>query len=414
MRRRLPLALLAFAGLVVLAACSPPPPPVVLDPAGPLSARVGTTVDFEVLDYQGAVTWSVDGTPGGTTASGTVTDGTYQAPARIPTDSTVSVTAAAVNDPSNAASAEVLITAPGTLYVLGFEEIYVYDDLDVTDGDLVPSRTFGVDGVTGREYFDMVLAPALDVAFISTYGAAPHIFRVANVSAADGTVTATTFAAAGSWSITSLQYDAARDILYALSRDGELHVFDGASTAADGHSAARIVQGPSLTGLLDRDARMSLDGAADRLFVSHPEGTVAVFEDASTIDGEVAPDRLIDVDHPVDFLWGAAYDASRDELYLADQTVGQNIYVIAEASTADGLVAPSRIIGGPGNLLESPSQIGYDVANDRLVAVDTDNDDIKVYDAASTLDGDVAPSRIIGGTNLPINYSFGLYLDPTQ
>ena len=61
--------------------------------------------------------------------------------------------------------------------------------------------------------------------------------------------------------------------------------------------------------------------------------------------------------------------------------------------------------------MQGPSQIVYDVTNDRLVVIDANGDDVKVYDNASTLDGDVAPSRVIGGALLPIDYPFGGFID---
>ena len=403
----------AMAALAIVSACTQAPVPA-LDPAGPLSVRVDTTVQFEATGLPGALLWSVDGDFNGSLLKGQITDGEYQAPVRVPTDPTVTVSAAVATDPSKSASAEVTITAPGTLYVLSDDAVYVFNDMDVASGDVTPNRSFKLSGAAADAYYDMAMAPEIDTAFIGVNEYPAGIYRVTSISTASGTVPATAFSAVGYQYPAGLAYDHLRDILY-VQVEGALLAYDDASTAPAGHAPARVVSGPSLDTLFDDDSRINLDAASNRLFISNPDGVVSVYDGASTISGHIVPDRNITVDYvSLFFLWGAAYDSTRDELYLADQKSGVNIYVIEGASTADGLVAPDRIIGGPGNVLSAPSQISYDPVNDRLVAVDTDEDDVKVYDAASTLEGDVAPSRIIGGASLPISYSYGGYLDPTQ
>lgn len=409
-------AVLAVALLLaLLAACAKPVPPPELNPAGPLTTRVGTIIGFTVSNIDGVPKWSVNDVEGGTPSVGTIIVGEYQAPTRVPTDPTVTVSASDPNNPGRSASAAITITAPGTFYVLESDAIHVYNDMDVADGDIAPDRTFTLDGLAGTEFYDMALAPELDTAFISAHIGSPNIFRVSDISSASGTLPSyTSFAFPASMSTSGLAYDAERDILYAATNFAVL-AYDDASSAPDGQEPTRVLEGPSLEPIfLDVDSRLRVDAANDRLFVVNYEGAVAVYDAASTVTGEKLPDRLIEVDEPPGFIWGAAYDASRDELYLSDQASEGPIFVIADASVADGPVTPARVIVGPATQLVGASQINYDVANDRLVVVDADGNSVKVFDNASTLDGDVAPTRVIGGTLLPLNYSYGGYLDPTQ
>ena len=413
---------LTLALAVVLAACAsppPPPPPPALEPAGPIDARVNSIVAFNTVSLEGPLVWSVDGVAGGSAATGTVANGTYQAPSRIPAGTSVTVAAAEAATPTNNASAEVNIIAPGTLYVMD-EAVYVFNDLDVVEGDTAPDRTFAINGVVaGADYYDMVIAPALDMAFIGVNEGTPSVYRLANVAAADGVVNGVDFSTGVYEYPSGFVYDAQRDILYVVVGYALL-AFHDASTAPAGSGPDRIVEGVSLNHfLVIYDMRLNLDATADRLFVSSPDGIVAVYDQASTIDGEAQPDREFYLDFatvPFNYLWGAAYDVTRDELYLADQTSAYDrpIMVIANASTASGEVVPDRTIGGPATEDMWPSQISYDAANDRLIAVDTFHNDVKVFDNASTLDGDVAPSRVIGGANLPIDYAYSGYVDPTQ
>jgi len=63
--------------------------------AMPFSAQVTNTADT-------AVSWSVNGTPGGNAASGTITpDGVYTAPAILPASATVQIAASATRTEQN-------------------------------------------------------------------------------------------------------------------------------------------------------------------------------------------------------------------------------------------------------------------------------------------------------------------------
>lgn len=409
----------AVAVLLLVAGCTstqpnpkPPKTDPAITPAGPIDVRTGTTTTFKAERFDGTVAWAVNDVAGGAPETGTIAGGNFKAPARVPADPIVTVTASNEADPSQTASASVTITAPGTLYVFD-TTVYVYGDLDKVNGNVAPDRSFTVAGTTS-EFYDMTMAPALDMAFISTAYRTPRIFRLENISTATGEVASTAFSTLTYDDPGGMAYDDQRDILYAVL-NGALVAYQDASTAAAGAEPTRVVAGPSLDSLFESDARIALDANADRVFFSNAEGTfVGVYDDASTIDGEVAPDRTITVDAPAVFFWGMSYDASRDQLYLGDQRTGVGVYVIANVSTADGLVAPVRTIGGPKNPIEGASQVAYDVTKDRLVVVDADANDVKIYDHASTLNGDVAPSRVIGRAQVSLDYPYGGFLDPTQ
>ena len=128
-----------------------------------------------------------------------------------------------------------------------------------------------------------------------------------------------------------------------------------------------------------------------------------------TVFGDVGPDRTITIDFAdLEYLWRLACDAGRDELVVGDQREGTAVYVIADASTAVGTLAPDRTLGGATNPLTDPSQISCDAANDRLAVVLTsDPQGFAVIDDVSTRDGDVAPDRLVPGPSLPLAYSFG-------
>jgi hypothetical protein len=407
---------LAFLIAAVVAACAPQEATVPLTLEGPATvATVGETVNL-TTNVPGVFDWAVDGVVGGEEAVGFIdADGVFTAPARVPRGGVVEITVSDPLVPGRTATTELELRAPGTHYVYG-DVVHVYAGMDEAAGNLAPTRSFTLDGIDGP-FYDMTMAPAADTAFISVQRDSPMLFRVPLVSVAEGAVTDySTFDDAGYANLSSLAYDPIRDLLYARYIGGLL-VYEGASTAPTGAEAAREVSGPAAGGYaVDWDVRLALDPAADRLFVVRPDGVVGVFENASTIDGDLAPDFEFTVDTPgLVYLWGAAYDPTRDELYLADQRVGAAIYVVENASMARGTVQPVRTIGGPNHPLDNPSMISYDPSHDRLVVnLGGVTNGVAVFDDASRVTGDVAPTRTIGGSLLPISNPYGGYYDATQ
>lgn len=405
----------------VLAACATSPQPLTISPSGPLSVGVDESIAFTASPIPNGVAWSVDGVAGGSAATGTISaDGAFTAPARVPSEPVVEVRATDAVDATRNDSAAVTITAPGTMYLLDNGIVYVYGDVDTVDGDVAPDRTFRLDGVDELDNFsDLLVVPSLDLAFatvVPNVVTDPAIVRVPAISSATGVLTTfTPFDIDGYQFASGVAYDEIRDILY-VTVIGALLAYEDASTAAAGSTPDRVVTGANYTAVLpSSDVRIRLDASADRLFLSSPDGDIAVFDQASTLDGNVGPTRTIAIDQPdLYYLWGLAYDAGRDELYVGDQRSGTAIYVIEDASTASGSVAPARTLGGPTNPLASPSQISYDALNDRLAVVLTVVG-FAIFDDVSTLDGDVAPDRLVGGPLLPLDGgSWGGFLDPTQ
>lgn len=350
----------------------------------------------------------------------------------MPRDPIVTVVATDAEVATRTASAMVLVTSSGTLHVFD-EQVFVFGAIDQVAGAAEPDRAFALDGVVGS-YYAMALATDADVAFLAVQTASPMLFRVPGASALDGTVTDhASFDDAGLADPSGLAYDPLRDVLYVRLRGdegGALLAFEGAVAAPDGAVADRrldLAEGRLAPFGSDFDVRLVLDADADRIFVIRPGdgGEVAVFDQASTIDRTVAPDRTFSLalaEPPAaTYLWGAARDRERDELYLADRDADR-VYVVADASTAEGAVAPSRVIGGDANPVEAPSMVGYDAANDRLVVVLSGGEGVEgpsgegvaVFDGASTLDGDVASDRRLDGEGLPLDFPYGGYLDPTQ
>ncbi len=99
------------------------PPPNITVMVTPLSASVllGEPQTFIAVVANGtdtAVTWSVDGVPGGNAAFGTINaSGIYTAPANLPTPDAVTVTAASLQNPAKSSTAQVTIASDITVSV---------------------------------------------------------------------------------------------------------------------------------------------------------------------------------------------------------------------------------------------------------------------------------------------------------
>ena len=96
---------------------SPPPPPtitsVTVTAAGTTILTTQTLVFTAKVqgtgNYSSAVTWEVNGIPGGNAQNGTINDGTYVAPTTLPSTDPITVTATSVSDPTKSGSATATV-----------------------------------------------------------------------------------------------------------------------------------------------------------------------------------------------------------------------------------------------------------------------------------------------------------------
>ena len=167
----------------------------------------------------------------------------------------------------------------------------------------------------------------------------------------------------------------------------------------------RNVQGAAT--LLNRPASMTLNRAADLLFVSDEiGGNIHVFAGASTaaFNGNLAPVRNItsaDMNGPFGIRFGA-----NDELYVANFDAN-TVAVFANASTLNGVVNATRILNS--QVFSKPYGVFVD-ANDTLYVVNSGDggalaNRVNVFFNAATLNGAVMPDSTLivpGATDLTV------------
>ena len=109
--------------------------------------------------------------------------------------------------------------------------------------------------------------------------------------------------------------------------------------------------------------------------------------------GDAKPLRVITGDK-TQLNWPAAmkFNPDNGDLYVAND-IGRSVLVFANASTVQGDVTPVRVIKGPSTLLRNPTGIAIDRKNQEVWVSNLGNASATVYPLMAN--GDVAPLRII-------------------
>lgn len=190
----------------------------------------------------------------------------------------------------------------------------------------------------------------------------------------------------------AMAYDAANDVLFVADADTDvINVFANASLPFSGNVApTRIIDSPDVA--FPRGLNL---GANGELYVANglDIDSVAVFDNAATLDGDVFAARLIRSPAFED-VFDAFIDVN-NTLYVVNGAGGGNqINIFANALTLDGEFLPDAIVTviGAVNL----SAIIVDAAGNAYIA-DPDNNAIYGYTKLVMRDGLTLPDRTLKG-----------------
>jgi hypothetical protein len=206
----------------------------------------------------------------------------------------------------------------------------------------------------------------------------------------------------------SLALDVSHDRLVALGGvDPSFLLFDNASKAF-GSSLPRVISGPATT--LGGPTSAAFDGAADLLYVVVNSSNILVFGPASTVTGNVAPQRTINLGFRAR---GMVLDPGNNRLFVSDID-NTAIKVFDNASTLSGAVLPTRTISGAATQLSFPGDLLLDSAG-RLIVVGNSGPPatILVFANAGAANGNVAPaaaSVIDSANQIAVSPSGDLYV----
>jgi hypothetical protein len=190
--------------------------------------------------------------------------------------------------------------------------------------------------------------------------------------------------------------------------------FDNGLNATGNIAPSATISGTATT--LSAPQYLAFDPVHDRLFVANTGispslGTILIFDSASTLNGNVTPTRIIGgtvsgLITPSD----VAYDATHDALYVLDVT-DILVYNTISNPAVTGDRVPDKDILVSFNL----TAIFLDVASDRLYGADAADNAIQIWDNVSALPSGVAPvSRTLAGAATKLAAPFGVALDPSK
>jgi hypothetical protein len=181
-------------------------------------------------------------------------------------------------------------------------------------------------------------------------------------------------------------------------------LIDNASSILSPLTAPRTITGAATT-LGTKMGLCALDSARDLLYVAQDlgagTGVVLVFGPASTINGDVAPLRTFTLPfHPfglvVEVPSGLVLDVANDSLFLSDP-VTNAITIFDKTSTLTGSVVPSRTITGANTQLNIPGPMVLDSSGRLIVSINSGSINsqvfgILVFQNAATANGNIVPS----------------------
>jgi hypothetical protein len=201
--------------------------------------------------------------------------------------------------------------------------------------------------------------------------------------------------------------DAANDRLYiADTGDLSIVIYDAISTKNGNIAPNRIITGPATNLLAPTD--VALDKVRNLLYVAD-DLDIHVYASASTANSNQAPTRDLSVNFQ---LSGIFIDGANDRLYVADQA-GNAVAVYDHASTLNGPITANRAVQGPTNThLSGPGEVQVDGLG-RLVVSNALAPSITIYANAATADNDVAPVAEIKGANTGLSVPTQIFIDTT-
>jgi hypothetical protein len=213
-------------------------------------------------------------------------------------------------------------------------------------------------------------------------------------------------------SIPGLAVDAAADRMFVATQT-RLLVFDQAGLATGNVAPTRNVTATVVKGLTTFGVnffRLSLDATGNALYTVDSQGEVHIFNNASTLNGAVTPNRTIVPSTGTGAgISGIAIDRPRDLLYVGGASVLQiNSFInaLTDDTTPNGPArTPNRVLTFNGGV----NSFSLDTINDRLYAAV--NTDIQVFDNASALSsvGTLTASRTMNfGTS-----GWFVFIEPT-
>ena len=373
---------------------------VTLDGSGSSDPDAGDSLTFS---------WTqTAGTTASLSGANTATP-TFTAP-NVDETLTFELTVADGNGGSDTDTVNITVTkSVPVLFIANFigSRVTSYQDPITVNGNVAPDTNLQGTQTQLNAPSDIVVTG--DQTLIVSNFAGPHAitsYKNANATngnlAPDGNVqgAATTLVAP-----TTLTINPAADLLFVADiTTDQILVFAGASTGGFNGNLAptRTIASAALNNPFGINF-----GANDVLYVANNGASnVLVFADASSKNGTVAPDRII---NSTSFAGASLFDVfiDRNDTMFVVNTLG-SIYIFNNASTLNGTVAPDFTLTV--NPAVAITAIAVD-SNDTGYIVDNGANAVYSYDNISTLNGALNPDRTIQGASTQLLGPIRVFLE---
>ncbi|MEM7562563.1 MAG: hypothetical protein AAF353_05880 [Pseudomonadota bacterium] len=301
--------------------------------------------------------------------------------------------------------------ANGRLYVSDFDanRVFSFSNANSVDGNMTPITVLAGANTT----FDFPAGIAVDTANDYLYVAnvdQSSILVFHNASTVTGNIAPDRTITGGSLiNPVNVVYDNSNDRLYVAGNHG-INIYDNASMQDGATAPSRSITGQSIAGGLFYDA------TSDRLF-GRNQASVFVYDSASSANGTHAAevDRTLTGMATNLGVGEALFVDTQDRLYVSERNSSQSVLVWNNASTVDGNLAPDRILVGAATGFNEPYGLFIHPATDELFVANQIPKAVYVFSDAGTLDGDIAPIRSLTGAATQLtNTPFGLTIDTTR
>lgn len=223
------------------------------------------------------------------------------------------------------------------LYVSNPLGVIVFANAGTANGDLAPARTPAT--ASAGNFSSIYLDTGHDRLYVAEDNTGVNVYDNAstlNLASPNRTLTGNF---GTGFNIRSLAVDVGRDILYVAvttpAPTSLILVFNGAA----GISGTSVTADRTIAFAASADISIFLDAAADRLYVSDPDGVISVLDNASTQDVAAVAARTIDPGLGA-LMTRLALDSTNDRLYLAAHSF---LIVVPNVSTANGSVTGTAL-----------------------------------------------------------------------
>lgn len=258
-----------------------------------------------------------------------------------------------------AAPADIVVDAAGSLIVGNFvaNRLTAYADAAHANGNLAPARNVSGLATQLAGPASLAIDAAADLLFVANFGGLPDniaVYADASTAALNGNLAPTRqFTNAAITNPSGINLDSAGSLYIANSGAGNVLVYADAGNLNGNVAPTRTISSPLFAGCVIFDVFVDAD---DRLFVLSAAGPqrIFVFDGASTLNGAVMPDVVLDVTGAV-ALRSIVVDAAGTG-YLTDQAASA-VYAYDSIATRNGALPPDRTISGASTQMSGPIRL---------------------------------------------------------